>query len=211
MRAFFLTSSVVSMKIFLILIFHLECILKKFFLILCLLPLISWADSSLIYQARDKGIDLKEEDQKVLSIGEISTARYIVGGILGTYPVGLGIGHAIQGRWSEDGWVFTAGEVGSLSLVVAGIIGCVDQAFEDSNCSNLESAFIVTGAIGFVGFRIWEIADVWSKPPMYNNKYRDLKKYIETSPSKKTVRSSLDLSPLVNSKLGNGLVLSFNF
>ncbi len=185
--------------------------MKKLFLILCLLPFISWADSSLIYQARDKGLDLKEDDQKVLSIGEISTARYVVGGILGTYPVGFGIGHAVQGRWAEDGWVFTAGELGSLSLVVAGILGCVDQAFEGSNCSDFESAFIVTGAIGFLGFRIWEIVDVWSKPPIYNNKYQELKKYIETSPSKKAVRSSLDLRPLVHSKFGNGLVLSFNF
>lgn len=185
--------------------------MKKIFLLLCLFPLISWADSSLIYKARDKGLDLREEDEKILSIGEISTARYITGGILGTYPIGFGLGHAIQGRWSEDGWFFTAGELGSVSLVVAGILGCVDQAFDGSNCSNLESAFIITGAVGFIGFRIWEIADVWSKPPMYNNKYRDLKKYIETSPTKKTVRSSLDLKPLVNSRLGNGLLLSLNF
>ncbi len=176
-----------------------------------LLPLFTWADSSLIYQARDKGINLKQEEEKILSIGEISTPRYVIGGILGTYPIGLGIGHAIQGRWSEDGWIFTAGELGSASVLFFGLLGCVDQVFKRDNCSDVENAMIVTGLIGFVGFRIWEIVDVWAKPPAYNHKYRDLKKYIETYQTKKDVRSSLDIKPLLNSRQGHGLMLSFNF
>lgn len=72
---------------------------------------ISIADSTLIYDAKKKGIDLTDKDKEILEIGEISTVSYVVGGVLGTYPVGLGIGHAIQGRWSQKGWIFTAGEL----------------------------------------------------------------------------------------------------
>lgn len=47
------------------------------------------------YDAQIKGIDLNEQDKKILEIGEITTARYVTGGILRTYPLGLAIGHAI--------------------------------------------------------------------------------------------------------------------
>ena len=66
---------------------------------------------TLVYEAQKKGINLTEKDQEILEIGEISQTRYIIGGILGTYPIGLGVGHAVQGRWSQMGWIFTAGEL----------------------------------------------------------------------------------------------------
>lgn len=170
---------------------------------------------TLIYEAQKKGINLTEKDQEILEVGEISQTRYIIGGILGTYPIGLGIGHAVQGRWSQKGWIFTAGELGSIGVLLVGALGCVDDEAENGfngkdDCSDLNKALIVTGAIGFIGFRIWEAVDVWAAPPSHNKKVRELKDYINKSPSTQ-VKSSLNLVPVVNPKMGQGIGLTFIF
>jgi len=41
-------------------------------------------------------IELDQSEKDILYNGELGTARYVVGGILGTYPIGLGIGHACR-------------------------------------------------------------------------------------------------------------------
>lgn len=168
------------------------------------------AESTLIYEAKRKEIELIDKDKEILEIGEISTPRYVTGGILGTYPIGFGVGHAIQGRWDQRGWIFTAGEFGSLAIAVSGLVGCMDKTFESNKCSDLESTLIVTGLVGFVGFRIWEIVDVWAAPPSHNTRYRELKEYIEKTPEKK-VKASLDLVPVISPRLGQGLALNFRF
>lgn len=115
-----------------------------------------------------------EEDRRVLRIGEISTTAYVLGGIVGTYPIGLGVGHAIQGRYSDKGWIFTAGELGSLALVMAGAGDCLSTS-SSANSTCRGGGAIVMGVLGFVGFRIWEIVDVWAAPPQINQHYRSLK------------------------------------
>jgi hypothetical protein len=165
----------------------------------------------LIYEAKEKGISLSEKDQEVLSIGEISDTSYIVGGVLGTYPIGFGIGHVIQGRWSEQGWIFTAGEAASLGAILAGVSGCIrDSDFDTDHCSGFNSTLIIGGLLGFVGFRVWEIVDVWATPPSQNRKYKELKKFIQGEKTK-DVKTSLDLIPLFDPYMGNGLALNLRF
>lgn len=163
----------------------------------------------LIYEAKEKGIDLSEKDQEVLSIGHINDTKYIVGGILGTYPLGFGIGHVVQGRWSEQGWIFTAGEAASISAIFIGVGGCHGQISSDG-CSSANSTLIVAGLFGLVGFRIWEIVDVWAVPPSQNRKYKELKIYIQGE-TKKDVKTSLDLVPIFDPYLGNGLAFNLRF
>ena len=139
------------------------------------------SETPLIYQAKEKNIQLTEDDKDILDIGEISQARYITGGILGTYPIGFGVGHAIQGRWTTKGWIFTAGELGTLALAYSGLISCL----RSDGCSNSSSNAVVVGALGFIGLRIWEIVDVWATPPSHNQRYKDLKEMIEKKEEKK--------------------------
>ncbi len=185
--------------------------MKFLCLLLGLLSLNAVATSTLVYEAEKKGITLSENDQKVIDIGEISTSRYIIGGVLGTYPIGLGVGHAVQGRWLQGGWIFTAGELGSIALAVAGLAGCIDNTFSSDDCSGGESSLIIAGVFGYVGFRIWEIIDVWAVPPGHNKKFRELKDYIEKAPAKPEPKASLDLVPLFRPGMGNGLALRLNF
>ena len=116
---------------------------------------------------------LDEEDRRILRNGEISTGSYVLGGIFGTWPVGLGIGHAIQGRYMEKGWMFTAGELGSVALMVVGADDCTD-ALASSSRKSCNSSAILWGVVGYVGFRLWEIYDVWVTPSQINRRYREL-------------------------------------
>lgn len=117
--------------------------------------------------------NMSEEDRTILARGEISDTQYILGGVLGTYPLGFGIGHAIQGRYSDKGWIFTVGELGSLAVLMAGFGDCVSRSWSDSSGCN--GGLITLGAFGFLGFRIWEIVDVWATPLEINRRYRMLK------------------------------------
>lgn len=170
----------------------------------------AFSSSELIYEAQKKDIQLTEKDKAILEIGEISTARYITGGILGTYPIGLGIGHAVQGRWSEDGKIFTFGQLASLGLVIGGALSCIDGASHDNDwsCSSFDNTLIIVGAVSFVGLRIWEIVDVWAVPPSHNSKFNQLKKYINES---KQTKASLDLVPVFSPRMGQGLGLKYTF
>ncbi len=171
--------------------------------------------SELLYlEAQKKGITLSEEDKKILKTGEISTLRYVTGGILGTYPIGLGIGHAIQGRYDDMGYIFTLGEVVSAGVFIAGVLGCLtrpDTSEGSWKCSDLDSGLIITGGAAYFGFRIWEAIDVWSVPPMHNHKFRSLKEYIEKTEAKPQVKSSLDLVPVYSPDMGQGFGLKFIF
>ncbi|MGZ3743527.1 MAG: hypothetical protein ACXWRE_04505 [Pseudobdellovibrionaceae bacterium] len=146
----------------------------------------------------DSGRYLDEEDRRILRIGEISTTSYVVGGILGTYPLGLGIGHAIQGRYTDKGWIFTVGELASVAVVAAGVGSCWDSVTATSGSCNSSTLFL--GAVGYVGFRIWEIVDVWAAPLEINRRYHELKLRMEPRVS---------LSPMI-APTKDGAVLGLN-
>lgn len=99
---------------------------------------------------------------------EVSTGKYITGGILGS-AVGFGIGHAIQGRYgSGKGWIFTAGEAAGLTLFVAGVgrQSCNDSYYGSSNSNSCDKSsangLMVIGLGALIGFHVWEIVDVWT-------------------------------------------------
>lgn len=144
---------------------------------------------------------LSKEDEKVLEIGEVTTTQYVVGGVLGIYP-GFGLGHAVQGRYiSDNGWIFTVGEVVSLTMMMSGFTKCVGEAMSgNKECHSNTGAF---GVLGFIGFKIWEVIDVWVAPPRINKRYHELKG--------KNI-SELQLAPMINPEnKSGGLQLSFNF
>ena len=85
--------------------------------------------------------------------------QYVAGGIVSVL-VPFGLGHAIQGRWSTDGWKFTVFPLASLGLAGA---ACM-------NGHNCWDAFTLgMFAIG-VG-RIWEMVDAWATPTGYGDRY----------------------------------------
>src|SRR4051812_36567936 len=82
---------------------------------------------SLLAKAQDQTMTygtLGDEDKKILENGEMGNGRYISGGAVGSI-FGFGIGHAIQGRYSEKGWIFAVGEAATGLVVAAGLLKCI--------------------------------------------------------------------------------------
>jgi hypothetical protein len=121
--------------------------------------------------------ELSSEDKELLRKGEISQAQLLAGGFLGTF-LGFGSGHLPYQMYQSRGWIFTAGEAGTLALAILGATGI------DNDCTVYENGLrrcedvggsrlaLVTGVLGFVGLRIWEIIDVWTIPSDRNYQIR---------------------------------------
>lgn len=113
---------------------------------------------------------LTSEDRKALDRGRISEGEHIGGGVVGTF-LGFGIGHAVQGRFSDDGVTFLVGELASMGGLFLGAADCVGPS---GRCAR-GLALVSISALAFVGFRIWEIVDVWAEPPRLNRQYQRVK------------------------------------
>jgi hypothetical protein len=129
-----------------------------------------------------ENIRLTEEELEILEQGEISAGRFIAGGIVGTH-VGFGVGHIVQGRWSDMGWMFTIGETAAFAAFVYGMADCLEgetyyasdtNGYHDTTTRNdgCNAGLFVGGLIGFAGLRLWEVIDVWTGPPRHNARYR---------------------------------------
>ena len=118
-----------------------------------------------------KGLDPQVSSMPVNDYNPpVSKDRYIGGGVVGTL-VGFGIGHGINGTYKKMGWVFTAGELLSLIAIYAGTLdSLVDSvAGQAPKVSNT----LVFGIYSLLGFRLWEIFDVWWRPVQMNKAYRE--------------------------------------
>ncbi|MCP4446847.1 MAG: hypothetical protein GY811_16085 [Myxococcales bacterium] len=125
---------------------------------------------------------LSDDDLHVLDRGRITTGQYISGGVIGSH-FGFGIGHMVQQRWTDTGWIFTMGESAALTSMIVGAVSCLnddtydDSARHSSNGSNdrCSRGLLIGGLIGFAGLRIWEIVDLWVAPPAHNRRYDELR------------------------------------
>jgi len=93
----------------------------------------------------------------------VPTGKYITGGVLAS-TIGFGIGHGVQGRYSDKGWIFTATEVGGVALLAIGSASCKDEydvyGIKTTKCSNAAIGLVGLGVL--IGFHVWEIVDAWS-------------------------------------------------
>lgn len=121
------------------------------------------------------------EEHRLLLRGEISQGRYITGGVVSAV-MGFGLGHTVQGRWRERGWVFTAGGSASLLVTFVGIASTLACAgHSDNERCDPNHRVLIGGFLAFVGFRIWEIADAFAAPPRHNARVRSLKQRLGLS------------------------------
>jgi hypothetical protein len=117
---------------------------------------------------------LTPEDQDLLERGEISDLEYLGGGAA-SILWGFGIGHAIQGRWHDTGWMFSLGEPLALGVLFVGLASAISCDSSVSSCSNNRGeALLIAGALGFGGLRIWEVVDAFVVPPGDNQRVRAL-------------------------------------
>jgi len=131
------------------------------------------------YYTQPVQLELTEEQQDLLARGEIPKGKWIAGGIV-AYVVGFGIGHAVQDRYSDRGWIFTVGEVGSLASIVYGFSVLTRDV--ESGRWERGGGYIVGGIIGMAAFRVWEVVDAWVAPPLHNKKVRGLRHALGLGP-----------------------------
>lgn len=98
----------------------------------------------------------------------MNLTQYITGGVVGTI-FGYGIGHAVQGRYTEIGWLFTATEVAFTAAIIASPLIAGAPLFTRAPATNMNwpvgaSVLSGIGSLGLLGFRIWEIVDLWATP-----------------------------------------------
>jgi hypothetical protein len=120
----------------------------------------------------------RAEDAKVkTTVGDsdrkpVVMGKYIAGGVVGS-AVGFGIGHAIQGRYGERGWIFSVTEgVGAL-LATSSLLSCM--GYQSNQCNSSTGS---TGLAIFMGFHIWEVVDVWTGATGVEEKESETEAYI---------------------------------
>lgn len=136
---------------------------------------------------------LTAEEARLLERSDLSKPRYVVGGILES-SYGFGIGHAVQGRWLEKGWVFTLGEVGAAAVVFYGFreLGQVPGCRKGElgiECGDPTFAYslIAGGFLTYAGFRIWGAIDAWATPMAEAGRRRTLRTRLGLPPGTRMV------------------------
>jgi len=116
------------------------------------------------------------EEHDLLLQGEITEGAQIGGAAVNLF-VGFGLGQAIQGRWSDTGWIFTLGELGTMTLMMAAAIDAIDDCGVNDQCQDTDDnvEMIVASVLGFTVFRVWSVADAIAGPNAHNRRVRDIK------------------------------------
>lgn len=160
-------------------------------------------------QYQPQPIQITAEEHDLLLQGEITDGQIVGGGVL-SLLVGFGVGQGVQGRWSDTGWIFTLGETASITMMLVGAVSAIDDGFDDDQFDDddedFEVALIVTGAIGFVGFRVWEIVDAFAGPASHNDRVRRLRMRIGYPPAAPYYGATPFIAP---AKHGDGGVAGF--
>jgi hypothetical protein len=127
------------------------------------------------YRPQPAPVQVTPDEYELLLRGEISQGQHVGGGILGTW-LGLGIGHAVQERWTDKGWIFTVGESIGFTFMMAGLVSCIDDSYDyDGTETDCHEGYFWGGLFTVFALRIWEIVDVWAYPPHHNRRVRELR------------------------------------
>ena len=96
----------------------------------------------------------------------LSNGQYIGGGVASIF-LGAGIGHAIQGRWMEKGWIFTVGGlVTGIGYVASSTLFAV-KSYETKTLDKGTGGVALAFLLAHLGLRVWELIDVWMLPSNY--------------------------------------------
>jgi len=155
-------------------------------------------------------IQLSSEDQKILEKGRYETGPYVTGGVLGT-AIGFGIGHAVQSRYGEMGWIFTVTEVPAYGAFLAGYIRWLNRSRRHDDelpkAQPLDITLMAAGGAVFMAFHIWEIVDVWVTPQTHNKRYDELR----AQGASNSQDPKFFLTPVVSLKGDWGVGMGVNF
>ncbi|MCB0365314.1 MAG: DUF2799 domain-containing protein [Bdellovibrionaceae bacterium] len=118
-----------------------------------------------------------------LSQEELSPSMWkSVGGTVTGMIVGFGAGHAIQGRYWDKGWIFTAGEGAAVGGLILSASQCDTKqaetkvggtAVQTQVHRECQGVLPLLSILGFIGMRIWQSVDLITHTGQASNGYLD--------------------------------------
>jgi hypothetical protein len=119
-------------------------------------------------------VQLTLDEQFLLERGYITDGQHI-GGTLVSVFFGFGVGHAIQGRFGERGYMFAIGDAVGGAIFMTGVVKLF-TCFEGCSDSRVDNAmnWLIVGALTTTVVRTWEVIDAATGPPAHNRKLRAL-------------------------------------
>lgn len=147
---------------------------------------------------------LTDDEIRIYRQGPVSQSRR--GIAYGTsYLFGFGIGHMIAKKWTEFGFVFTAGEAASIGGMIAGAVILVDENSAGETSVSTGGALLIAGsALTFLGLRIWEIFDLAMRANEHKKLYR-------SASEKLNKQASVRFVPYLSKEFDPGLALQVRF
>lgn len=166
--------------------------MKKHLIILCLITVAFYINPQALAITEEDNVTQQNAHQKT-----ISNNAYIASGLVSTF-FGFGIGHAMQGRYGEAGWIFTAIDgVAFTGTVVSGVAAVgegLGAIFGNQARSSSLSGYFFFGFLAlYTGSRIWQIIDTWALPGNY------------------TITENINFSPTLYTTNSGELSLGFSF
>jgi hypothetical protein len=157
------------------------------------------------------------EESELLNEGVMPVGKYVAGGITAV-AAGFGIGHIVQGRWLDKGWIFTLGESASIVAIATGAAQAIDSCYNtyDTPCQNSRHrndgmGLMMGGLLAFTGLHIWEIVDAWVAPPRHNKRIHEIRARLGQEPIELS-RAAPYVAPVHGSTGGGGVAgLAFRF
>ena len=149
--------------------------------------------------AEDDTSSVGSEESYDSSMVTISNAKYLGGVITAAIP-GFGVGHAIQGRYMEKGWIFTALDLLTVGGYFTSAFLTVGDAAEGKSIKKARGMTIAF-ALAMTGVRIWEVVDAFMLPSNY--------KVVKESPLQ--VTPLVSWNDTVSNNLDWGLSLKYKF
>lgn len=120
-------------------------------------------------------VQLTLDEQFLLERGYISDGQQVGGTVVAIF-FGFGVGHAVQGRFMERGYLFAIGDAVMAAVMINGMAKLYYCVYND--CSRAEEdsmiRWLVIGSIGGGIVRTWEVVDAAVGPTTHNRKLRDL-------------------------------------
>jgi len=145
---------------------------------------------------------LSPEELEIYNRGEMPNGRLIGAGFAGIFA-GFGIGHAIVDHYGDIGWILTAGEVASIGLIGASAAMAYDSDKEKYDFDISSGTTMGIGIAAIIGFRAFEIYDIWTRPWNEQKQYKVIK---NTKMGGKAEAPSNQWSFLVLPRSGGGTV-----
>jgi hypothetical protein len=119
---------------------------------------------------------LTPDEREIFSHHRFYNDGQRIGGTVLAVMPGFGLGHVLQGRWLERGWLFTLSQIAGLVILSYGHDRALDECAVGERCTSTGVRFYVAGWVLFAGGWIGGVLDAYITPTRRNNRLLDIRR-----------------------------------